>query len=95
LLNNRQGVEGGLKHEGIFPSYKDFQGFWAWDTLKQSYALAGHAPELARNSIRAMFDYQDAGGMIPDCIFTDIRENNFRDTKPPLAGWAVKTFEKL
>lgn len=89
LLNNRQGVEGGFKHEGIFPSYKDFQGFWAWDTWKQSYALAELAPELAKNSIRAMFDYQDADGMVPDCIFSDTSENNFRDTKPPLAAWAV------
>ena len=41
LLNNRQGPKGGLKHEGVYPSYKDFQGFWAWDSWKQAYALAG------------------------------------------------------
>ena len=89
LLNNRQGPGGGLKHEGVYPSYKDFQGFWAWDSWKHAYALAGIAPELAKNSIRAMFDYQDSSGMIADCIFTDTSENNYRDTKPPLAAWAV------
>jgi putative isomerase len=89
LLNNRQGAEGGLKHEGIYPSWKDFTGFWAWDSWKQAYALAGITPELAKNNIRAMFDYQDSCGMVADCIFTDTLENNYRDTKPPLAAWAV------
>ncbi|MCX6283612.1 MAG: trehalase family glycosidase [Bacteroidetes bacterium] len=89
LLNNRQGPAGGLKHEGVYPSYKDFAGFWAWDSWKQAYALASIAPELAKNNIRAMFDYQDSSGMVADCIFIDSTENNYRDTKPPLAAWAV------
>lgn len=91
LLNNRQYPIGGLKHEGIFPSYsyKDFNGFWAWDSWKHAFALAQVAPELAKNSIRAMFDYQDGSGMVADCIFADSLENNYRNTKPPLASWAV------
>jgi putative isomerase len=36
-----------------------------------------------------MFDFQDRVGMIADCIYTDHRENNYRDSKPPLAAWAV------
>ena len=89
LMNNRHGPDGGLKHEGVFPSYPEFPGFWAWDSWKHAFALASIDPELAKNSIRAMFDYQDTCGMIPDCIFPDTAENNWRDTKPPLAGWAV------
>lgn len=91
LLNNRQFPIGGLKHEGIIPSYsyKDFNGFWAWDSWKHAFALAEIAPELAKNCIRAMFDYQDSRGMIADCIFADSSENNYRNTKPPLASWAV------
>jgi len=89
LLNNRNGPAGGLKHEGVFPSIDGFPGFWAWDSWKHAYALAGISPELAKNSIRAMFDYQDRFGMIADCIFIDTTENNWRDTKPPLAGWAL------
>jgi putative isomerase len=27
--------------------------------------------------------------MVADCIFADPAENNYRDTKPPLAAWAV------
>ena len=89
LLNNRQGPAGGLKHEGVFPSIDGFPGFWAWDSWKHAFALASIHPELAKNSIRAMFDYQDKHGMIADCIFIDTTENNWRDTKPPLAGWAL------
>jgi len=95
LLNNRQGPQGGLKHEGIYPSYTGFAGFWAWDSWKHAYALAGIAPELAKNNIRAMFDYQDSCGMVADCIFIDTAENNYRDTKPPLAAWAVAEIFRL
>ncbi|MNL06917.1 Glucosidase YgjK precursor [compost metagenome] len=27
--------------------------------------------------------------MVADCVYTDRKENNWRDTKPPLAAWAV------
>ncbi|MNF12790.1 Glucosidase YgjK precursor [compost metagenome] len=36
-----------------------------------------------------MFDYQNEAGMVADCIYSDKKENNWRDTKPPLAAWAV------
>ena len=36
-----------------------------------------------------MFDYQLEDGMVIDCIFPDSTENNYRDSKPPLAAWAV------
>ena len=36
-----------------------------------------------------MFDYQQPNGMIIDCIYPDASENNYRDSKPPLAAWAV------
>lgn len=38
-----------------------------------------------------MFDFQDAAGMVADCVFRDpaVEAPNWRDTKPPLAAWAV------
>jgi putative isomerase len=36
-----------------------------------------------------MFDYQQPDGMIIDCVFPDTKDNNSRDSKPPLACWAV------
>lgn len=43
-------------------------------------------PELAKDNIRVMFDYQQPDGMIIDCIYPDASENNYRDSKPPLAA---------
>lgn len=91
LISNWMTHRGGLLHEGIVPSHAVgyFVGFWAWDSWRFSAALAPFAPELAKNNIRAMFDYQLPDGMIIDCIYTDSNENNARDSKPPLASWAV------
>lgn len=91
LISNWRTHRGGLPHEGIVPSHAAyyFVGFWAWDTWRFSAALAKFDPELAKDNIRAMFDYQQPDGMIIDCIYTDPAENNARDSKPPLVSWAV------
>ena len=93
LTNNWRSPAGALLNEGLFPSYAytGFHGFWSWDSWKHSVALVNFAPELAKNQIRAMFDYQNKEGMIADCIFRDTTYEavNWRDTKPPLASWAV------
>ncbi|MFC4525914.1 glycoside hydrolase [Dyella halodurans] len=91
LLGNWRAARGDLHHDGVIPSYAnpDFNGFWAWDSWKHAAALAQFAPELARNQMRAMFDYQATDGMVPDCVFLDQAGNNWRDSKPPLAAWAT------
>lgn len=99
LIGNWKSAAGGLAYDGLFPSYlyKGFNGFWAWDSWKHAAALARLEPELAKAQILAMFSYQNETGMIPDCVFRDtlIEKNNWRDTKPPLAAWAVnEVFEQ-
>lgn len=91
LLSNWRSAKGDLLHDGIVPSHAVgyFVGFWAWDTWKQAVATVRFEPELAKNQIRSMFDYQDEYGMIADCIYSDQKENNYRDSKPPLAAWSV------
>lgn len=91
LISNWRVQRGDLLHEGIVPSHgvAYFVGFWAWDSWRFSAAMANFAPELAKNNIRAMFDYQLPDGMVIDCIYTDASENNARDSKPPLVSWAV------
>lgn len=91
LISNWRSAKGGLLHEGVVPSHAVgyFVGFWAWDSWKHAVALASFAPELAKNQVRAMFDYQQEDGMIIDCIYVNKGENNSRDSKPPLAAWAV------
>lgn len=98
LVNNWRSAAGELKHDGLFPSYAygGFHGFWAWDSWKHSVGLADILPQLAKDQILTMYDYQDIDGMIADCIFRDtlIEKHNWRDTKPPLSGWAIaKVFE--
>jgi len=93
LQNNWRSPAGELKHSGLFPSYhiKWFHGFWAWDSWKHSSALVLFDPDLAKDQIRAMYDYMGEDGFIADCIFRDttIEKHNFRNTKPPLSAWAV------
>lgn len=98
LVNNWRSAAGELKHDGLFPSYAygGFHGFWAWDSWKHAVGLADIIPDLAREQIWSMYDFQDIDGMIADCIFRDtlIEKHNWRDTKPPLSGWAItKVFE--
>lgn len=91
LLTNWRSPAKDILHDGVFPSvnYQGFYGIWSWDSWKQAVALGYFHPALAKDNIRSMFDYQDEKGMVADCIYTDKKENNWRDTKPPLATWAV------
>jgi len=93
MVNNWRAPYGELKHDGLFPSYARgyFRGFWAWDSWKHAVALVHFEPDVAKNQVRAMYDFQDQHGMIADCVFPDttIENHNWRDTKPPLSAWAV------
>lgn len=99
LTGNWRSAAGFLPHQGLFPSYhyEWFHGFWAWDSWKHAVSLARfHAP-LAQDQILAMFDFQNAEGMVADCVYRDtiIENHNWRNTKPPLAAWAIwKTYEQ-
>lgn len=93
LQTNWRIAAGELRHDGLFPSYhyKWFHGFWAWDSWKHAVAIASFKPDLAKDQIRAMYDYMDSTGFIVDCIYRDttIEKHNYRNTKPPLSAWAV------
>lgn len=91
LMANWRSPKGDLFHDGVVPSHAVgyFVGMWAWDSWKHAVALARIEPQLAKNQVRAMFDYQMDDGMVIDCIYSDKKENNYRDSKPPLAAWAV------
>ncbi|MDG1750243.1 MAG: alpha-glucosidase [Thalassotalea sp.] len=80
LLGNWRSPSGQIKHHGVSPSTtaRWFNGFWAWDSWKHAYALAASHPELAKNIIRSMFDYQiqaddplrgQDSGMVIDAVF--------------------------
>lgn len=97
LMTNWRSKAKDLLHDGVFPSlnYQGFYGFWSWDSWKQAVGLSYFNHELAQSNILSMFDYQDEHGMIADCVYADKKENNWRDTKPPLAAWSVwKVYEQ-
>ncbi|WP_246058260.1 alpha-glucosidase [Litorilituus lipolyticus] len=108
LHGNWRSPAGELKNNIVSPSVtaRWFNGAWAWDSWKHAYALATINPELAKDNVRAMFDYQvdvsdelrsQDAGMVVDAIFYnkdsaragDGGNWNERNTKPPLASWAV------
>ena len=91
LLTNWRSPAGDLKYDGVFPSvaYQGFYGFWSWDSWKQAVALVRFNPELAKSNLYSMFQYQNKMGMVADCVYFDAKENNWRNTKAPLATWAV------
>ncbi len=90
LVSNWRSPAGDILHDGTYPSYSGFFGIWAWDSWKHASANALYNPEQAKNEVRALFDYQDEAGMLPDFISINKKRNNWRDTKPPLSAWAVK-----
>lgn len=91
LITNWRSAGKDLLHDGVFPSvnYQGFYGVWSWDSWKQASGIALFHSALAQDNIRCMFDYMDVYGMVADCIYSEKDENNWRDTKPPLAAWAV------
>lgn len=108
LIGNWRSAAGFLLHDSVTPSVtaRWFNGAWAWDTWKHAYAMSTFEPDVAKNNIRAMFDYQvsktdkvrpEDHGMVIDAIFYNKDERrgddggnwNERNSKPPLASWAV------
>lgn len=95
LMANWRSAAQDLLHDGGYPSYWGFSsGFWSWDSWKIAAALCRWEPELAKDHVRALFDYQAKEGMIPDFVSPIRYINNLRDTKPPLASWAVEEIFK-
>ncbi len=105
LVTNWRGPAGKFKHSGITPSmsYSGFNGVWAWDSWKNALGAALFDAELAKDSIRVMFDYQiteddpvrpQDKGAIFDCFSYSLTSGNYRNSKPPLAAWAVYNIYK-
>ncbi len=96
LIANWRSAKGDILHEGVIPSNSNanFNGFWAWDSWKHAVALSHFALDLAKDQVKALFDYQAEDGMISDNVFSNKARNNYRDSKPPLATWAVMEIYK-
>lgn len=89
LLWNRRAPRGDLHHHGVIPSPFAYVGYWGWDSWKHAHALARLDPDLAKEQIRSQFQWQREDGMVPDTARIRKQQNNWKNTKPPMAAWAL------
>lgn len=89
LNTNWRSAAGDLKHGGVQPAAGHFNAFWAWDSWEHAVALAIFNPELAKEQMYTMFDFQTPEGMIIDLVSLYAKDNNKSCSKPPIAGWAT------
>lgn len=89
LHTNWRSAAGDLKHAGVQPATGHFDAFWAWDSWEHAAALAIFNPELAKDQMRTMFDFQTPEGMIIDLVSLYAKDNNRACSKPPISGWAT------
>jgi glucosidase len=90
LLWNLRSPREHLPHAGIIPSPFSYRGYWAWDSWKHAHALAWFAPELAAEQLRAQFCRQQSDGMVADTVMPNPADDNWKNSKPPLAAWALE-----
>lgn len=90
LNSNWRSPAGDIFHAGSNPSYTGFvDGIWSWDSWKIASANVIYNPEMAKDEMRTLFDYQAPDGMVPDYISYNKKYNNWRDSKPPVAAWGA------
>ena len=99
LITNWRSPAGMFKHSGLTPSmsYKWINGFGAADWKPMQPGIAAFDPELAKDGIRCMFDYQiqptdpvrpqDAGTIFDRFSYPE--DSGYRNSKPPLSAWGV------
>ena len=95
MANNLIQPQGSIVYEAMMPSKVNYVGLWLWDSAMHALAFRHVDPELARNQIRAMLEFQLPDGMLPDAIYDEgvISEIDHpipaEVTKPPILAWAA------
>ena len=94
MANNLVHPKGSIGYEAMMPSKVNYVGLWLWDSAMHALAFRHIDPELARNQIRAILEYQLPDGMLPDAIYdegvvSEIDHPIYAEvTKPPILAWA-------
>lgn len=78
---------GALTRPAIYMSKNHMINIWSWDNAFSALGVAAFDQDLAFDQFAAIFDHQDASGLLPDYI--NDRDVLFAFTKPPVHGWAV------
>jgi putative isomerase len=95
MANNLVRPKGSIVYEAMMPSKVNYVGLWLWDSAMHALAFRHIDPELARNQIRAILEYQLPDGMLPDAVYdegviSEIDHPIYAEvTKPPILAWAV------
>jgi glycogen debranching enzyme len=79
---------GFLERESIFMSKHWMDKVWSWDHCFNALALAPGLPAEALDQFLVVFDFQEAGGALPDSVTHSEVLYNF--VKPPVHGWAFR-----
>lgn len=87
LWANTVPAEGALTRPAIYMSKNDMINIWSWDNAFSALGVAALDEALAFDQFAAIFDHQDASGLLPD--FVNDRDVSFAFTKPPVHGWAL------
>ncbi|WP_312365944.1 amylo-alpha-1,6-glucosidase [Ensifer sp.] len=87
LWANGVPVGGQLTRPAIYMSKNHMINIWSWDNAFSALGVAAIDQNLAFDQFAAIFDHQDASGLLPDYI--NDRDVLFAFTKPPVHGWAV------
>lgn len=87
LWGNTVPAEGALTRPAIYMSKNGMINIWSWDNAFSALGVAAFDGNLAFDQFAAVFDHQDASGLLPD--YVNDREALFAFTKPPVHGWAV------
>jgi glycogen debranching enzyme len=94
MANNLVRPKGSIGYEAMMPSKLNYVGLWLWDSAMHALAFRHVDPELARNQIRAILEYQLPDGMLPDAVYdegvvSEIDHPIYAEvTKPPILAWA-------
>jgi hypothetical protein len=94
MANNLVQPKGSIVYEAMMPSKVNYVGLWLWDSAMHALAYRHVDPELARNQIRAILEYQLPDGMLPDAVYdegviSEIDHPIYAEvTKPPILAWA-------
>jgi glycogen debranching enzyme len=100
LGNNLVSPKGALKRPAVMPSKAHYLGIWNWDAAFHALALRHRDISLAQDQIRALLDWQQPDGMLPDVVHDEgtvtwiAHPSAAEVTKPPVMAWtALKLHE--
>lgn len=88
LWANTVSAHGRLTRPAIYMSKNHMINIWSWDNAFSALGVAGMDAELAFDQFAAIFDHQDASGLLPD--YVNDKDVAFSFTKPPVHGWALR-----